>query len=431
MLRILGCSFWLSAANSWAGAMRGFWTAELHRQQTAMANEMIRQDHRLLDQNLDGADRRPQAEAPRLRATQLSAHKLAPAVRSRVMIMHEAGVASASASTAHTRLESRAERRADAMVHVIGVTCGLAACVALAMVASPGADLAVLVSLVIYGAGLLAMLGCSALCNTARPGPLKELWRRLDHAAIFVMIAGTYTPFAAIAIGGAWGAGLLVFVWAVAAVGVVLKLLRLERLETLSIAAYAPARVDHPRRDRSPDRRGLAASLRPARCRRRPLQRRHPVLPLGSTALQPGDLARVRPHGRRMPILRHPGRGGQLRELGGETLHAASREAAISSKLRPSPSRVAAPPLNSCQRWMITSTVLRVELDQPRLAPGFSQAIKVEPEPPNGSSTMSRLLLEFRIARSTSATGFMVGCRSFLHRLVEEPTSPWSRAPHQ
>ena len=154
------------------------------------------------------------------------------------MIMHEAGVAFASTSTVHTRLESRAERRADAMVHVIGVTCGLVGCVALAIVASPGADVAVLVSLVIYGAGLLAMLGCSALCNTAKPGPLKELWRRLDHAAIFVMIAGTYTPFAAIAIGGAWGTGLLVFVWAVAAAGVVLKLLRLERLETLSIAAY-------------------------------------------------------------------------------------------------------------------------------------------------------------------------------------------------
>jgi hypothetical protein len=36
-------SLWLSAANSWAGAMRGLWTAELHRQQTAMANELVRQ----------------------------------------------------------------------------------------------------------------------------------------------------------------------------------------------------------------------------------------------------------------------------------------------------------------------------------------------------------------------------------------------------
>ena len=56
------------------------------------------------------------------------------------MIMHEAGVADASASTAHPRLESRSECRADAMVHVISVTCGLAACVALALIALPGAD---------------------------------------------------------------------------------------------------------------------------------------------------------------------------------------------------------------------------------------------------------------------------------------------------
>ena len=140
-------------------------------------------------------------------------------------------------------------------------------------------------SLAVYGAGLLAMLGCSALYNTAGPGPLKALWRRLDHAAIFVMIAGTYTPFAAIAIGGAWGTGLLVFVWTVAAAGVVLKLLHPGRLETLSIAAYLLlgwtilvaidqliAAVSLP-------------ALRPARCRRHPLQRRRPVLPLASTAL--------------------------------------------------------------------------------------------------------------------------------------------------
>src|ERR687892_307695 len=124
------------------------------------------------------------------------------------------------------------------MVHVIGVTCGLVACVALGLIALPAADPAVVASLVVYGAGLLTMLGCSALSNTASPGPLKALWRRLDHAAIFVMIAGTYTPFLAIAIGGAWGTGLLVFVWTVAAAGVVLKLLHPGWLETLSIAAY-------------------------------------------------------------------------------------------------------------------------------------------------------------------------------------------------
>jgi hypothetical protein len=44
---------------------------------------------------------------------------------------------------------------------------------------------------------------------------------------------------------------------------------------------------------------------------------------------------------------------------------------------------------------------------------------------------MSRVLLELRIARSTSATGFIVGCRSFFTGLSKNQTSPWSRAPHQ
>jgi hemolysin III len=154
------------------------------------------------------------------------------------MIMHEAGVAFASASTAHTRLESRAERRADALVHVVGVTLGIVACLALAIVTSRHAGFAVLVSLAVYAAGLMAMLGYSAVSNIAGHDPRRAFWRRLDHAAIFMMIAGTYTPFAAIAIGGTWGTGLLVFVWTVALAGMVLKLLHPGWLETLSIAAY-------------------------------------------------------------------------------------------------------------------------------------------------------------------------------------------------
>ena len=140
--------------------------------------------------------------------------------------------------SAHVPLETRAEWRVDAVVHVVGVTLGLAACIALAVLALPGADATVVTSLVVYGAGLLAMLGCSALYNVATPGPRKMLWRRLDHAAIFVMIAATYTPFAAVAIGGVWGTGLLIFVWTMAAAGALLKLLDPGRLEALSITAY-------------------------------------------------------------------------------------------------------------------------------------------------------------------------------------------------
>ena len=154
------------------------------------------------------------------------------------MTLQETGVEEASASVPYPRPARRSEWRVDAMVHVVGLTLGLAACVMLAMVALPGEKSTVLVSLAVYGAGLLAMLGCSALYNIAGDSPRKALWRRLDHAAIFVMIAGTYTPFLAIAIGGGWGTGLLVFVWTVATAGVVLKLLQPGWLETLSIAAY-------------------------------------------------------------------------------------------------------------------------------------------------------------------------------------------------
>ena len=131
-----------------------------------------------------------------------------------------------------------AERRADAAVHALGLTLGAAGCAALAAVALPGADLLRLVAIGAYAAGLLAMLGCSALYNLTADGPRKRLFRRLDHAAIFLMIAGTYTPFALVAVGGGLGAGLLALVWTVAAGGTAVEMLGLGRHDGLSVAAY-------------------------------------------------------------------------------------------------------------------------------------------------------------------------------------------------
>jgi hemolysin III len=132
----------------------------------------------------------------------------------------------------------RSELLADAVVHVVGLTLGLIACTALAAMALPAADASRFAGLGLYAGGLLAMLACSALANMRGESPWNGVFRRLDHAAIFVMIAGTYTPFALIAIGGWWGAGLLVFVWTIAACGVALKLLDPDRFRPLSIAAY-------------------------------------------------------------------------------------------------------------------------------------------------------------------------------------------------
>lgn len=133
---------------------------------------------------------------------------------------------------------SRAERIADGVVHVLGLTFGLAACVSLAIAAWPSNDLLLHLALALYGLGLLAMLGCSALYNLSGHGRWKVVFRRLDHAAIFVMIAGTYTPFMVVMLGDAWGFGLLAFVWTVALAGVTLKLFWPHRLDRLSVAAY-------------------------------------------------------------------------------------------------------------------------------------------------------------------------------------------------
>ncbi len=132
---------------------------------------------------------------------------------------------------------SKGEQRADIAVHVIGVACGLVGVVALMFTASAGSFLIVL-SAVLYSIGLIAMLSFSAAYNLWPQSPVKEMLRRLDHAAIFVMIAGTFTPLVMNRIGGAWGFGLLGFVWAAAIAGVGMKLLYPRRWERASIVLY-------------------------------------------------------------------------------------------------------------------------------------------------------------------------------------------------
>ena len=132
----------------------------------------------------------------------------------------------------------RAEWLADAVVHGVGLAFGLAACIAIAVLAIPEAGALRLASLGLYGFGLLAMLGCSALYNLSGSEVWKGVFRRFDHAAIFVMIAGTYSPFALIVMGGSWGIGVFLFVWLVALCGAAAKLLLPMRFERLSVIVY-------------------------------------------------------------------------------------------------------------------------------------------------------------------------------------------------
>jgi hemolysin III len=115
---------------------------------------------------------------------------------------------------------SRQVNRAVLAATVAFAGGGAAALVPLALgLRSEGSTIAVLV----YGATLVACALCSFLYNTLERAKRRPILRSLDHACIFLFIAGTYTPFAAIALQR-WGTGLLVLVWSLAALGVVLKL---------------------------------------------------------------------------------------------------------------------------------------------------------------------------------------------------------------
>ncbi|MDX1711880.1 MAG: hemolysin III family protein [Rhodovibrionaceae bacterium] len=133
---------------------------------------------------------------------------------------------------------ARSEVIADAVIHVLGAAFAVVSCIALGFVAAASGEALVWLALSVYGAGLVAMLGFSALYNLVTDAQRKVVYRRLDHAAIFAMIAGTYTPFSLIAMGGPWGYGLLAFVWTVAAAGILLKLFHPQKLERFSVIAY-------------------------------------------------------------------------------------------------------------------------------------------------------------------------------------------------
>jgi len=129
------------------------------------------------------------------------------------------------------------ETLADWIVHAVGLVCGLVGAVGLVVMAASATG-APVVPVGVYVVGLLAMLICSALYHVLRSHPRRDWLRRLDHAAIFVMIAGTYTPIAMLGLDAPWDRAVVLSVWAIAAVGVILKLVRPRAIESASVGLY-------------------------------------------------------------------------------------------------------------------------------------------------------------------------------------------------
>ena len=130
------------------------------------------------------------------------------------------------------------ERIADGCIHITGVTASLVALGALLTIGVQSQTALWTVSLTIYGLALVATFSFSAGYHLVVRPKLKEVLRRFDHAAIFLMIAGTYTPFILIKMNTPWGLGLLAVVWIIAGIGIAIKLFAPRLLDGLSTPLY-------------------------------------------------------------------------------------------------------------------------------------------------------------------------------------------------
>jgi hemolysin III len=107
------------------------------------------------------------------------------------------------------------ELAADRILHLVGTFAGVVSSAILVGIAAVVADRPTFSTSLVYSVCLLTMLGCSAAYNLASNAPRREFLRKLDHAAIFLMIAGTYTPFTTCRLNGVWAIGMTAAIWTI------------------------------------------------------------------------------------------------------------------------------------------------------------------------------------------------------------------------
>lgn len=133
---------------------------------------------------------------------------------------------------------SRAEELANALTHGLGVAAALAGgavMIALAAIYGDGWQLA---GAITFGICLLLLYVASTLYHAVASPVARSRLKVFDHCAIYLLIAGTYTPFTLVGLRGPWGWGLFAAIWALALAGVVFKLFFTGRFRVLSTAIY-------------------------------------------------------------------------------------------------------------------------------------------------------------------------------------------------
>jgi hemolysin III len=138
-------------------------------------------------------------------------------------------------------LEDRAHLKdewANSLTHGIGLLGSLVGVYFLIKLCVEREDSWRLINFAIYGCSLVALYTASTLYHYFRDLKLKILFRKLDHCAIYLLIAGSYTPFTLIALQGFWGWTLFITVWILALLGILFKMFFIHRFKFLSTVVY-------------------------------------------------------------------------------------------------------------------------------------------------------------------------------------------------
>jgi len=128
--------------------------------------------------------------------------------------------------------------RFNAWTHLFGALLALTGAVWLIVAATVSGDAVKTISVVVYGITLVLLYSISTIYHSVR-GPVKRILRKLDHLSIYLLIAGSYTPFCLISLRGPWGWWLFGIVWALAVVGMLQEIKPRSEARILSLIIYA------------------------------------------------------------------------------------------------------------------------------------------------------------------------------------------------
>ncbi|MCF8008896.1 MAG: hemolysin III family protein [Halanaerobiales bacterium] len=133
---------------------------------------------------------------------------------------------------------TKKEEISNAITHGIGVLFGIFALIFLIVTNYKNSNFYDMLSYIIYGSSLIMLYIASTLYHAVSTHKVKQTLRKLDHASIFLLIAGTYTPVALISLRGRLGWTIFITVWTIAIIGVLIKILYIDRLKISSVIFY-------------------------------------------------------------------------------------------------------------------------------------------------------------------------------------------------